>query len=52
MANRTGVLREFLMFCKENKAYWMVPIIIALLLLAVLVILGATGAGSFIYTLG
>jgi hypothetical protein len=51
MAKRMGIVKEFLLFCKENQAYWIVPIVIVLLLLAVLVVLGSTGAAPFIYTL-
>jgi hypothetical protein len=42
---------EFVAFLRHNKAYWLVPIGIVLLLLAVLLILGGTGAAPFIYTL-
>jgi len=51
MAKRTSIISEFVMFLKQNKAYWMVPIIVVLLLLAALVILGSTGAAPFIYTM-
>ena len=51
MANRTGIVKEFWMFLKENKAYWLAPIIIVLLLLVVLVIFGGSSAAPFIYTL-
>ena len=50
MAKRTGIIKEFLLFLRENKAYWLVPIIVVLLLITVLVILGPTAA-PFIYTL-
>ena len=36
---------------KENKKYWMVPLILLVLGLGVLIILGSTGAAPFIYTL-
>jgi len=51
MAKRTGILSEFLAFMRHHKAYWMVPIMLVLLLLAALLILGGTGAAPFIYTL-
>ncbi len=47
-------MTEFYSFIRENKAYWMTPIIIAVVLLAGLIILGAMGGGAaapFIYTL-
>ena len=51
MAQRTSIFTEFWLFLKQNKAYWMVPIILVLLLLIVLVIFGGTSAAPFIYTL-
>ena len=51
MAKRMGIWQEFMLFMKENKAYWMAPIIIVLLLLLALVFLGGTSAAPFIYTL-
>ncbi|MGD9630333.1 MAG: DUF5989 family protein [Pyrinomonadaceae bacterium] len=54
MARRNSILTEFYSFIRENKAYWMTPIIIAVVLLAGLIILGAMGGGAaapFIYTL-
>ena len=51
MANRTGIVSEFVMFLRENKTYWMVPILIVLGLFGVFIALGATGAAPFIYAL-
>ncbi len=51
MAGRTGILREFWLFIRANKAYWLVPIIVVLLLLIVIVVLGSTSAAPFIYTI-
>jgi len=54
MARRNNVLSEFYAFIREYKAYWMTPIIIAVLLLAGIIVLGAMGGGAaapFIYTL-
>ena len=54
MARRPGIISELLFFIREHKAYWMTPIIIAVLLLAGLIVLGALGGGAaapFIYTL-
>lgn len=47
----TGLLREYWDFLRHNKKWWLVPIIVALLLVGVLVILGGTAAAPFIYTL-
>ncbi len=51
MAKRTNIVSEFTAFLRHNKAYWLAPIAIVLLLLAVLLILGGTSAAPFIYTL-
>jgi hypothetical protein len=46
-----GILKEFFLFLRYNKKYWMIPIVITLLALAVLVLLGGTAIAPFIYTL-
>jgi hypothetical protein len=46
-----GVVSEFVQFLKENKKWWLAPIIIAVLGLGALVVLGGTAAAPFIYTL-
>jgi hypothetical protein len=45
------VVREFLLFMRENKAWWMAPIVVVLLLLIGLIVLGSTAAAPFVYTL-
>ena len=42
---------EFLHFARENRKWWLTPILGVLLLVGLLVILSATAAGPFIYTL-
>jgi len=44
-------LREIWTFIKEEKLWWMSPIVIVLLLVGILVALTSTGAAPFIYTL-
>ena len=44
-----GLLREFWEFLRHNKKWWLLPILLALLLLGLLVILSGTGLGPFIY---
>ena len=46
-----GILSEFVCFLKENKKWWLAPIIVVFLLFGVLIILAGTGAAPFIYTL-
>jgi len=50
-AHSTGMLAEFLHFLTHNKKWWLTPIIAILLLLGILVVLGGTAVGPFIYTL-
>ena len=45
-----SLLAEFLDFLVHNKAWWLTPIIIVLLLVGLLVIFGGTAAAPFIYT--
>jgi hypothetical protein len=49
--HRFAVLKELWLYMKRHRAWWLSPIIVVLLLVAVLVILGGTGAAPFIYTL-
>ncbi len=48
---RTGLGGEFVAFLKENKKWWLAPIIFSILGLGLLVLLGGTAAAPFIYTL-
>jgi hypothetical protein len=48
---QAGILKEFFLFLKYNKKYWMVPIVLTLLVLAALILLGGTAVAPFIYTL-
>jgi hypothetical protein len=49
-APRVGLVREFWDFLKNNKKWWLLPILVSLLLLGLLVTLGG-GLAPFIYTL-
>jgi len=48
---RSGLVREFIDFLRDNKKWWLAPIIVSVLLLGALVLLGGTAAAPFIYTL-
>jgi hypothetical protein len=50
-AKQSGFMKEFWLFLRANKKWWLTPIIAILLLLGVLVVLGSTAAAPFIYTL-
>lgn len=45
-----GLLREIFDLLRNNKKFWMIPIIVLLVIFGVLVIIGATSAAPFIYT--
>ena len=47
---RSGLI-EFTDFLRENKKWWLAPIIVSILALGALVLLGGTAAAPFIYTL-
>ena len=44
-----GLVREFLEFLVESKAWWLTPIIIVLLLVGLLVMLSGSVVAPFIY---
>ncbi len=48
---RNGLVGEFWEFLKQNKKWWLLPILAVMLLLGLLVFLGGSGAAPFIYTL-
>ena len=43
--------REFLQFLKENKKWWLLPIVLVLGGISLFAILAGTGAAPFIYTI-
>jgi hypothetical protein len=49
--DRSSLVGEFIDFLRENKKWWLAPIIVSILLLGLLVFLGGTAAAPFIYTL-
>ncbi len=48
---RPGLVSEFWAFLRESRKWWLVPILLAILVLGALVFLGGSGAAPFIYTL-
>ncbi len=48
---QAGIIKEFFLFLRHNKKYWMIPILLTLLALAALILLGGTAVAPFIYTL-
>jgi Family of unknown function (DUF5989) len=48
---QAGFIAELRYMIMQNKAWWLVPILLMLVLLSVVVFLGGTAAAPFIYTL-
>lgn len=48
---RLTLVGEFLAFLRQNKKWWMLPILVVLALLTALVLLSGSGAAPFIYTI-
>jgi hypothetical protein len=46
-----SLLGELVGFLRENKKWWLIPIVLAVLVIGVLVFLGGTAVAPFIYTL-
>lgn len=49
-AENVGIVREFIDFLKNNKKWWLTPIILVLLLVGVMIALTTSGAAPFLYT--
>jgi Family of unknown function (DUF5989) len=43
--------RELVMFLRESRKWYLLPIVVVILAMSLLIILGGTGAAPFIYTL-
>jgi len=48
---QAGLIGEFVDYLKQNKKWWITPIVIVLLMVGALVIFGGSAAAPFIYTL-
>lgn len=46
-----GMLAEFWDFLRNNKKWWLTPIIISILGISALIVIGGSGAAPFIYSL-
>lgn len=45
------VVQTFVAFLRDNKKWWITPIVLVLILLGALVMLGGSGVAPFIYSL-
>ncbi len=48
---QAGFLEESWAFLRQNKKWWLAPMLVLLFLLGALIVLGGTAAAPFIYTL-
>ncbi len=46
-----GFLRDIVVFIKQNKKWYLIPVVVAIFFLGILIALGSTAAAPFIYTL-
>ena len=46
-----GLFREFWLFLRYNKKWWLTPILLVLLLFGLLIMASGTAVAPFIYTL-
>ena len=49
--SRPGLVKEFWAFLRQNRKWWLLPLLIVLFLAGTLVVLASTSAGPFIYAL-
>jgi hypothetical protein len=51
MKNRVSLIGEFWSFLKQNKKWWMIPLLLVFLLLVGLTLFSGSPVAPFIYTL-
>lgn len=51
VTNEPGLIAEFSDFLRNNRKWWLTPILLVLFLLGVLVMLSGSAMAPFIYTL-
>ena len=51
MENRVSLLSEFWSFLKQNKKWWLIPLLLVILLFVGLAIFSGSPVAPFIYTL-
>ena len=48
---RAGLVSEYLEFLNQSKKWWLIPVVLLILLIGLLIVLGGTALGPFIYPL-
>jgi len=48
---RIGILKEFFQFLKDNKRWWLTPIVLVMILLALLLVAAASPLGPAFYAI-
>ncbi|HET6880649.1 MAG TPA: DUF5989 family protein [Pirellulales bacterium] len=48
---QVGLAREFFEFLRDNKKWWLLPIVLVLFVFGAVVLVSGTAAAPFIYTL-
>lgn len=48
---RISLVSEFILFLKDNKKWWLLPILLVIMMVGVLAMLSGSAAAPFIYTL-
>jgi hypothetical protein len=51
MSNRASLFGEFWSFLKQNKKWWLIPLILVILVFVALAIFSGSPVAPFIYTL-
>jgi hypothetical protein len=51
MAERASLIGEFWAFLKQNKKWWLIPMLLIIALFAVLIFFSGSPVAPFIYTL-
>ena len=49
--NQSNLVAEFIQFLRQNKKFWLIPLIAGLLIFGLLIALGGTAVAPFIYSL-
>jgi len=47
---RTGLLADFIYLLKNNRKWWMLPLILVLIVFGIFMVLSSSGVAPFIYT--